>query len=336
MIIKLNKVKPGSARRILVTGSRGKSSIVRLLHTALHNAGLETYARITGVVPRELRADKVCTISRSSGAHVEEMRWWLKQLPVSAESIVLENSAITPDLQGLAALWLQPQVTVLTNTLPDHQETWGTTRASAAEVLTSGVPKGGLVLIPSNLKADHYLAELLESRSCNLVFAEPVTDAANDFSAINLGLALTTIKQLALVPEPALQAMQTLQPDSYDFNVVGYNGAKVAMAFSVNDISSTRKLFHSLNWPEEQTRLIYNHRKDRPGRFRSFVDWLDHSPWREVLIIGDKPQMRLCSARYLRIKNERELRNLFQSGDRVFGCGNIAGLPLLLATTPKP
>lgn len=331
----MNEVKPDSTRRILVTGSRGKSSIVRLLHTALHHAGLETYARITGVVPRELSVDKVRSISRSSGAHVEEMRWWLKQLPASAEGIVLENSAITPDLQGLAALWLQPQVTVLTNTLPDHQEAWGTTRASAAEVLVAGIPKDGLVLLPSSLKADNYLADLLELRSCKTVFAEPAADAGDGFPAINLGLALTTIKQLGLEPEPALQAMQNLQADSYDFNVVNYNGAKVAMAFSVNDISSTRKLFHSMNWPEEQTRLIYNHRKDRPGRFRSFVDWLNHSPWQEVLIIGDKPQMRLCSARYLRIKNERGLRKLFKPGDRVFGCGNIAGLPLLLATTPK-
>jgi hypothetical protein len=51
-----------------------------------------------------------------------------------------------------------------------------------------------------------------------------------------------------------------------------------------------------------------------------------------VLIIGDKPQVRLDSGRYLNIKNEESLLRLFQPGDRIFGCGNIAGLPLLLPT----
>jgi poly-gamma-glutamate synthase PgsB/CapB len=328
----MNEVKPDSTRRILVTGSRGKSTIVRLLHTALHNAGQETYSRITGVIPRELCADKVRTISRSSGAHVEEMRWWLKQLPVSAQSIVLENSAITPDLQSLASRWLQPQVTIVSNTVPDHQEIWGPCSPLAAVVLTTGVPKGGLVVIPAGQQSNSYLLELLEARCCRIIFAEPAIASIKGYQAINLGLALATVKQLGLLPEPALQAMLRLQPDKYDFNVISYAGAELAMAFSANDINSTKRLFHSLKWPEEQTRLIYNHRRDRPGRFRSFIDWLSNSPWREVLIIGDRPQTRLGSARYLHIKHERVLRRLLQPGDRVFGCGNIAGLPLSLAT----
>ena len=328
----MNEVKPDSTRRILVTGSRGKSTIVRLLHTALHSAGQETYSRITGVIPRELCADKVRNISRSSGAHVEEMRWWLKQLPASAQSIVLENSAITPDLQDLAGRWLQPQVTIVSNAVPDHQEIWGPDGAGAAQALSIGVPKGGLVVIPAGLQTNGYLLELLEARCCRTIFAEPAITAIKGYQAINLGLALATLKQLGLAPEPALQAMLRLQPDKYDFNVISYAGAELAMAFSANDISSTKLLFRSLKWPEEQTRLIYNHRRDRPGRFRSFIDWLSNSPWREVLIIGDRPQTRPASARYLHIKHERVLRRLLQPGDRVFGCGNTAGLPLSLAT----
>ena len=328
----VNRAIPDTPRRVLVTGSRGKSSIVRFLHAALDDAGLQTYARITGVVPRQLGPENVQTILRSSGAHVEEMRWWLKQLPASAQSIVLENSAITPDLQNLAARWLQPQVTIVSNAVPDHQEIWGPGGDDAAEVLAIGVPKGGLVVIPAGLQTNSYLLELLKARCCRIIFAEPAIAAIKRYQAINLGLALSTAKQLGLLPGPALQAMLKLQPDKYDFNVISYAGAELAMAFSANDINSTKRLFHSLKWPEEQTRLIYNHRRDRPGRFRSFIDWFSNSPWREVLIIGDRPQTRPASARYLHIKQERVLRRLLQPGDRVFGCGNIAGLPLSLAT----
>jgi len=317
--------------RVLVNGSRGKSSIVRLLHTAMHAAGLQSYARITGVVPRELGPQGSRTISRSAGAHVEEMRWWLRRLPSSAQAVILENSAINADFQGLAARWLRPDVTVLTNTLPDHQELWGSSNACAARVLVAGIPKNSRLILPADLESDSFLMELLRSRLCQLTFAEPATEAGDNYHAINVGLALAALKYLGLETAPALEVMLGLPPDRYDFHVASYGGAEVAMAFSVNDITSTRNLFRSLMWSPGETRLIYNHRADRPGRFRSFIDWLGQSHWREVLIIGDRPKRPPVSARYMNIKSEQGLLRLFQPGDRVFGCGNIAGVPLSLA-----
>lgn len=328
----MSRATPNCALKVLVTGSRGKSSIVRFLHAALQDAGLQTYARITGVEPRQLGPEKARTISRSSQAHVEEMRWWLRRVPDSAQGIVLENSAITPDLQGLAGRWLQPDITVLSNVLPDHQEVWGPTSAGAAEVLTSGIPTENQVLLPADLKSDHYLLELLKRRSCKVHFVEPVTDAGADYQANNLGLALACVERLGFAKVPALQSMLRLQRDKYDFGVVNKSGAELALAFSANDIISTRTLFRSLSWTEEETRLIYNHRMDRPARFKSFLDWLNNSPWREVLIIGDKPNMKHCSARYLPIQSAKGLLRLLKPGDRVFGCGNVAGLPMALAS----
>ena len=322
--------RPGSQKRILVTGSRGKSSVVRLLYAAMQAAGLQTYARISGVVPRELGADGIRTISRSAGAHVEEMRWWLRQLPASAQGIVLENSAITPEYQALAGHWLRPQITVLTNTVPDHQELWGPTDGSAAQVLATGVPEHGQVVLPVSLNSDDYLLSLLKRRHCQVEYAEPASEAGESYKAVNIGLALAVLERLGFDTATALQTLLSLPDDRYDFHVADYGGAKVAMAFSANDITSTRDLFRSLKWSQGETRLIYNHRADRPGRFRSFIDWLSQSGWQEVLIIGDRPAKRLGSARYLNIKNKHGLMRLIQPGDRVFGCGNIAGIPMSL------
>ena len=329
------KSDSGSVQRVLVTGSRGKSSTVRFLHAAMSDAGLQSYARITGVVPRELGPDGNQTISRSSGAHVEEMRWWLGQLPASTQCIVLENSAISPDLQGLAGRWLRPDITVLTNTLPDHQEVWGPTRACAAQVLAGGIPGGGQVILPGELKTDNHLLKLLKRRRCTVIFSEPVRGGEEDHQSINRGLALTAAKRLGLSGTAALRAMLRVQPDIHDFRVVNYAGAELAMAFSANDITSTRNLFRSLRWCEQETRMMYNHRADRPGRFRSFLDWLNNSNWRDVMIIGDKPGFRSGSARYLDIKKKEGLLRLFEPGDKIFGCGNIAGLPLSLASVNK-
>lgn len=325
------KPQPQTQHSVLVTGSRGKSSIVRLLHAAMHAAGLQSYARITGVIPRELGPQGTRKISRSAGAHVEEMRWWLRRLPSSARAIVLENSAIAADFQGLAKRWLRPDVTVLANTLPDHQELWGSSSACAARVLVAGIPKNSKLILPVDLETDKYLLELLDRRQCQLIFAEPAMLAGDNYHAINVGLALATVEYLGLATAPALEAMLGLRPDRYDFHVTSCGGAEVAMAFSANDITSTRNLFRSLMWSPDETRLIYNHRADRPGRFRSFIDWLGQTHWREVLIIGDKPRKRPGSACYLNIKNEQGLLRLFRPGDRVFGCGNISGIPLSLA-----
>jgi poly-gamma-glutamate synthase PgsB/CapB len=321
-----------AVRRVLVTGSRGKSSIVRLLHAAFADAGLTAYARITGVAPRELGPGKIRPISRSAGAHVGEMRWWLGQLPATAQAIVLENSAVSPDLQALAGRWLQPDITVLSNTLPDHQEIWGATSADAAEVLAAGIPINGQVILPDVLEGDNHLRDLLQQRKCVTFFASPAPGVEIPYQAGNLGLALAVIQQLGLDAEAARRAMLGLPADSYDFRILDCNGAQLAMAFSANDIASTRMLFASLQWSETETRLLYNHRADRPARLRSFLRWFEESAWRDVLIIGDRPFCRVASARYLKISNRAALLRLFQAGERVFGCGNIAGLPMMLAS----
>lgn len=329
----MTRVKAGAARCVLVTGSRGKSTIVRLLHAALQNAGLETHARITGVVPRELGPLGTRPILRSSGAHVEEMRWWLRQLPETADAIVLENSAITPELQHLAGHWLQPELTILTNTLADHQELWGPDEASAARVLAGSVPSRGQVLLPACLGDDEHLLYLLQRRSCRVQFAGAADIDGEHYQRVNLGLAVEAVRYLGLAETPALEAMLDLSRDRYDFHLARVGDAELAMAFSANDIVSTRALFQSLNWPKAVTRLVYNHRRDRPGRLESFAHWLEDSDWREVLIIGDRPRLRIANARYKRIKSSEKLLRLFMPGDRVFGCGNIAGVPLNLATS---
>ncbi len=333
MNLTTNTATNPTGRKVLVTGSRGKSSIVRFLHAAMQDAGFETHARITGVLPRELGPRGIRNISRSSTAHVEEMRWWLKQLPASSAAIILENSAITQELQGLAGQLLHPDVTILSNVHPDHQEVWGPTKDAAIEALSSGIPEHARVILPAALKQESYLLKLLERRSCRLVIAESVEGVRPDFQACNMGLAMAAIELFDLDRGRALQAMQNVKPDIYDFRVLQCAGAEVAMAFSANDISSTRVLFKSLTWSEQDTRLLYNHRRDRPARLRSFISWMSGSPWKDVLIIGDKPRKPPASAQYLDITSAEGLRQVFEPGDRVFGCGNIAGLPLSLSAT---
>jgi gamma-polyglutamate synthase len=324
----VERLKQSSRYRILVTGSRGKSSLVRLLHCALNYCEIPTYARMTGVVPRELGPGSDRTILRSAGAHVEEMRWWLNQLPDDGSGIVLENSAIAKDLQPLAGQWLRPQIAILSNILPDHQEVWGPNSDCAAITLLAGIPRECPVIVPYQLKNNPLLRKLLDKKGCPILVADTQHCGSVDYQEYNVQLALTALKFVGCAGDIALGGLRTLRPDRFDFHVKYKEGVEFAMAFTANDVASTAGLFQSLKWQEEETLMIFNHRSDRIGRLNSFIDWIEGTRWKDVMVIGDNPGRRVSSARFLKVKDSNSLLKIFKTGDRIFGCGNIAGLPL--------
>ena len=89
--------------RVLVTGTRGKSSLVRLMTAGFRSAGMACFSRITGVIPTELSPHGVRRIIRSREGHIKELQWWLSTVPPVADAIVAENSAVSEEFQPLAA-----------------------------------------------------------------------------------------------------------------------------------------------------------------------------------------------------------------------------------------
>ena len=140
--------------------------------TAFDGAGLTAYARITGVVPRELGPEGTAPFRVLRGAHRGNTLVARSAAGYSAGDRAGKQRH-RPELQAMAGRWLKPDITVLSNTLPDHQEAWGPSGASAAEVLVAGIPKGGKVVLPDTLENDTYLQELLHKRDCTTLFAGP-------------------------------------------------------------------------------------------------------------------------------------------------------------------
>ena len=316
--------------RVLVTGSRGKSSLVRLLHAGLASLGVRSWGRVTGVLPRELSPFGERIVERTSGGHVEEMRWWLKQVPPGAGAVIMENSAVTPELQGLAARWLAPCLIVWTNARADHQETWGPPVRDAERALLEGIPRKTVVAAGGEVAASVFVREELQRRGCTLESVDSTGDARGDFARENLGLASRVLSILGQDAALALPAMASLPPDIADFRLVETGGGLLASAFSANDPESTARLWDGLGWEAGETVLLYNHRSDRPLRLRAFLPWIEAFPWREKLLMGDAAFSfpgRIPFER-TRLESPGDLGRLIQSRRRVFGCGNVAGLPL--------
>lgn len=298
--------------RILVTGSRGKSSLVRLIFAGISAKGLNARGRITGVLPRELWSGGERIIARNSPGHIEEMRWWLKQIPRGTEAVIMENSAVSPELQPLAARWLKPSLVIWTNAREDHQEIWGRGREAAEDALLRGIPDDVPLIVGSEIVSSRRLREILERRGSPFA----VADDYENFRLANLGLAKKTLEFIKLSCAEADRAMELLSPDVGDFRVFcARGGSLLAAAFSANDIASTELLFSSLGWKEEETTLLFSDRPDRPERRASFGAFFKRG-WREVIVSGrSAAPSELCG--WIR-------------GKQVFGCGNIAGAPLEL------
>jgi poly-gamma-glutamate synthase PgsB/CapB len=315
--------------KILVTGTRGKSTLVRLLHGALTACGIKGYGRITGVIPRQLGSTgRITPILRPAGGHAEEMRWWLKQLPPEAEAVVLENSAIAPELQPLAGRWLRPQVVVLTNLLADHFETWGPTKEQATAILLAGIPARATVIAPHEIRAQDEIKAILAAKGCRTISAYSETKDQPGIDQNNLVLALAVCDHLGLPRQKTEPAMRDLTLDLADFRVMRINGAELAFAFSANDPQSSLTLFSSLGWQPEKTRLVFNHRQDRPARLREFARQVFSGKWQKQLIVGDRPWPLPKGTHYVKATDPEQFRGLFYAGQRVFGCGNVKGLPL--------
>lgn len=318
--------------RIAVTGSRGKSGVVRLLHAGLCACSLNCRARITGVLPRELTPGGERPILRAAGANVAELRWWLAQLPPEVEAVVTENSAVSPELQHVCPDLLRPTLTVLTNTRPDHEALWGTSEDDVLRALSGALPHGGRVVLPRALAERADMAALAEGKKLKLHPVEEIS-GLHAHLAVNIPLALEAAALSGADKARAYAAMKNLAPDIADSCVLRVGGAELAFAFSINDLASTQEYFASLGWKERDTVLVFNHRNDRRDRLRAFDGWMRCGGWKNVRIIGDRPSFSKLAGNYVKLSNVIEFEAFIKTQGRVFGCGNtVCGLPLAFRT----
>ncbi len=321
---------------MLVTGSRGKSSVVRLLTASLARLGLGARGRITGVAPRELRQGdfaaaplREVVLLRSGPASVGEMRWWLSTLQGEVDAVVMENSAVAPELQGLAFRWLDPVCSVLVNVRADHEDAWGSGEENAARALCLGLgagPRAPLhpVVVPTVTAGKPFIGRLLAERGCRVLDCP----SCADFREEHVSIASEVLRLLGLDPSAAREAALRLPPDIADFAVLIEGEGLIASAFSANDPETTEQLFLSTGWRREETSILFNGRADRPARLRAFLPWITSHPWRRSWITGGRSLFAPGGMNRLALRDGRDLARFIRAEGRVLGCGNVAGTPL--------
>ena len=129
--------------RVHVNGTRGKSSVTRLIAAGLRGGGMKTYAKTTGSSPRfidEKGNDHV--IQRFRPASIgEQIRMIARFSKESPKAIVMECMAVQPQYQWVSEhKILQSNYGVLTNVRADHLEEMGYSLNHIANSLSNTIP----------------------------------------------------------------------------------------------------------------------------------------------------------------------------------------------------
>lgn len=348
--------------RIHVNGTRGKSSVVRLIAGALRAHGLRVFAKATGSLPRMIMDDGTeYPVYRPGRTNViEQLRVIGVAAERQAEAIVIECMALQPHLQSLCELrMIRATHGVITNTWPDHLDVMGPSEHDVALALAGTTPVGGRLFTAERTYLPVLQRACWDRRTEMVAIGPDEIEAIGDdemarFSYVehkeNVALALALARSLGVPREVALEGMVAAVPDvgalaEFEIEFFGRHISFVN-GFAANDPVATERVWNIAieRHPEARSRiLVLNCRLDRPDRSRQLGEALPH--WRPAdryFLVGTGTYALartavasgLGSTLLVPLEDEdapsvfEELLGACGASSLVVGAGNIAGIGL--------
>jgi poly-gamma-glutamate synthase PgsB/CapB len=295
--------------RIHVNGSRGKSSVTRLIAAGLRAGGIRTVAKTTGSAASIIHADgSESPVRRRGGPNIrEQLRIFRAAAAEEVQALVLECMAVRPDLQDVCEHRIvAATVGVITNVRPDHLEVQGPNLDDVAKSIAGTVPRHSH-LITSEIHYEEYLAkQALRRRSnftlsrANMVTKEELAPFRYIEFPENVSLALDVCAAVGVPRARALAGMQDVRPDPGALSRMRIQEAGKELefinAFAANDPVSYARIWERLQLDEhvDDTILLMNIRADRQRRSKDLVPLFGNSLTAgHYVFIGEKT--RVCA-----------------------------------------
>jgi len=139
--------------RISVTGTRGKSSVTRIIASILREHGKKVLAKTTGSEAKWILPDGTeRDVKRRGVPSILEQKKLIKQAKdLNVDCIVSEIMSIHPENHFVESQQiLQPHIVVTTNVRLDHTDAMGNTLEQIASVFSQDVPEKAIVFISEN------------------------------------------------------------------------------------------------------------------------------------------------------------------------------------------
>jgi len=345
--------------RVHVNGSRGKSSVTRLIAAGLQAGGLRTCAKTTGSAACFVHVDgSESPIRRTGPPNIrEQLRVFRQAANEDCEALVVECMAVRPDLQCVCEHDIvRATHGVITNARPDHLEVMGPRMEDVAASLAGTVPRRARLFT-----AEERFIGRLERRARRLgsdvvvSSSEDVTRAELDrFGYVefadNVSLALAVCRDIGVDREVALAGMWNVTPDIgalWRMPIpAGDKDLGFVNAFAANDSESTLAVWRRFELQDvpEQAVVLFNNRADRLRRARDLAPLFGRDIFAARIVVtgeataqfldllrGRVPKATLVDAGGLDAEAlKRLLIEVSPAKATIVGMGNIGGVGLRL------
>lgn len=242
--------------RVGVTGTRGKSSVTRLVAGALRESGARVLAKTTGsravlIFPdgfeREIKRRGLPTI-------LEQKRVVRLAARLGAQVLVTEMMSVREECLSVESrLLIRPSVLVVANVRLDHIDLMGESREEIAACFASAFPRRGIVVIPEEEVFPVFTERAAKLGTKLVLFRRNPANAADrqagpaGIFAKNAGLAAEVARILGVEDAVARRGISCARPDfgslrAWDMSddATGRPFGFVS-AFAANDPDSTRE-----------------------------------------------------------------------------------------------
>jgi poly-gamma-glutamate synthase PgsB/CapB len=343
--------------RIHVNGTRGKSSVTRLIAYGLRAGGLRVFAKTTGSAAQMLHVDGTEEpVVRNSPPNIrEQLAVMHRAAREKAEVLVIECMAVRPDLQRIAEKRIvKSTLGVITNIRPDHLEVMGPRLEDVAIALSSTTPTSGK-LFSTEARFASFLAQKAAARGSTFHLTTPEhwpsREEMEGFPYVeipeNVALALDVCAAAGVDRGTALKGMYKAVPDiGVTTRTVFRRGDKKLVfvnVFAANDKESIVMLWRMLGLDRPgdlQVGVLINNRGDRMRRAMDMAeicardlaaDWYLAAGDQTAAFIDMCVRMKIPRDKMINlggVNAQNALDRMFELTQRectVMGIGNIGG-----------
>ncbi len=289
--------------RIHVNGTRGKSSVTRLIAAGLRAGGIKTMAKTTGTLPRIIDFEgKEVPIIRDQRANIIEQvkifKYFDRRKP---QAVVVECMAVLPEYQWVCERkFIRSHIGVITNARLDHINEMGHFREQITRSLCNTMPvknifngpfiKDGKPLPPVLFTSEKtnfaIMKEIAEKQGVEIyrvgggdITKEELQRFGHIEHPANVGLALAVCNWVGIDRKTALEGMYRSAPDAGALKIARcvYNNKDLLFvnAMAANDPESTLEIYHQIEErfaPLGTLIILLNSRADRQDRSIQLIE----------------------------------------------------------------
>lgn len=329
--------------RISVSGTRGKTTVTRLLASILRESGKRVLAKTTGTEAIYILPDgSEEAINRVGAVNILEQKKLIKKANnLKVDCLVSEVMSIHPENHAVESQkLLKPDYTIITNLRPDHLD--GVSEKEMWKVYSNDINQGSTILMPEDEINDN-LKGVIDEKMARLI----TIDSSAVFSQ-NRHLVRKLASILGISKEQIATGLEKVHLDKGETTGFRFINASCEIvfinSFAANDPLSSTMIVNEIvkqeRWKSYNTIGLLSLRNDRGERSKQWLDFLkddgdikfDHIFCHGSHAESFSRKLKICDK--IKSSDPKEITNIIldycEKSCLVFGLANIVGMGLSL------